>query len=111
MPAPRPPKGQDQRPRPGNMMPRVPVTTCPMKRWLIAALLIAGATAGVMTPDLARAQVVVVANGSPITAYDIEQRTKLIASSSHKTPPRQEVIQDLIDDRLKIDRAKTYGLI
>jgi peptidyl-prolyl cis-trans isomerase SurA len=64
-----------------------------------------------MTPGLARAQVVVVANGSPITAYDIEQRTKLIASSSHKSPSRQEVIQDLIDDRLKIDKAKTYGLI
>ena len=40
------------------------------------------------------AQVVVVANGSPITAYDIEQRTKLIATSTHKTPTRQEVIKN-----------------
>jgi peptidyl-prolyl cis-trans isomerase SurA len=78
-----------------------------MGRWLLAALLVAG----VMAPGLARAQVVVVANGSPITAYDIEQRTKLIATSSHKNPTRQEVVQDLIDDRLKIDKAKTYGLI
>jgi len=88
-------------------MPRVLVKTSSMKRWLLIALLLAA----VIAPDLARAQVVVVANGSPITAYDIEQRAKLIASSTHKNPPRQEVIQDLIDDRLKIDKAKTYGLI
>jgi len=78
------------------------------RRWLMAALLVA---AGCALPALARAQVVVVANGSPITAYDIEQRTKLTASSSHKAPTRQEVIQDLIDDRIKIDKAKSYGLI
>jgi peptidyl-prolyl cis-trans isomerase SurA len=88
-------------------MPRVPVTMSWMRRWLLAALLVAG----VMAPGVARAQVVVVANGSPITAYDIEQRTKLIATSSHKNPTRQEVVQDLIDDRLKIDKAKIYGLI
>jgi peptidyl-prolyl cis-trans isomerase SurA len=63
-----------------------------------------------LAPAAAGAQVVVVANGSPITAYDIEQRTKLLISSTHKTPPRQEVIDQLIDDRLKIAKAKTYGL-
>jgi peptidyl-prolyl cis-trans isomerase SurA len=57
-----------------------------------------------------RAQVVVVANGSPITEYDIQQRTKLEMSASHKPPTRQQIINDLIDDRLKISRAKVYGL-
>jgi peptidyl-prolyl cis-trans isomerase SurA len=65
--------------------------------------------AAVAVPAAVFAQVVVVANGSPITAYDIEQRTKLIATSTHKTPTRQEIIQDLIDDRIKIAKAKTYG--
>jgi len=63
----------------------------------------------VVVPTAATAQVVVVANGSPITVYDIEQRTKLMATSTHKTPTRQEVIQDLIDDRIKIAKAKSYG--
>lgn len=58
----------------------------------------------------ARAQVVVVANGSPITELDIQQRTKLLAAQTHKAPARQDVIQELIDDRLKIARAKVYGL-
>jgi peptidyl-prolyl cis-trans isomerase SurA len=65
--------------------------------------------AAVAIPAAAFAQVVVIANGSPITAYDIEQRTKLITTSTHKTPTRQEVLQDLIDDRLKITKAKSYG--
>ncbi len=73
----------------------------------MAALL----AAGCLGPSLAQAQVVVVANGSPITAYDIEQRTKLVASSTHTNPTRQQIIQDLIDDRIKIDKAKSYGLI
>jgi len=57
----------------------------------------------------ARAQVVVVANGLPITEYDIQQRTKLEFTSTHKTPERQQIINNLIDDRLKISRAKMYG--
>jgi len=61
-------------------------------------------------PTMVHAQVVVVANGSPITEYDIQQRTKLETSSSHKNPTRQQIINDLIDDRLKISRAKVYGL-
>lgn len=57
----------------------------------------------------ANAQVVVVANGSPITELDIQQRSKLMTASTHKTPSRQDVINELIDDRLKISRAKFYG--
>ena len=35
---------------------------------------------------------------------------KLEASATHKTAPRQQIINELIDDRLKISRAKVYGL-
>ena len=88
-------------------MPGVRLIRAVTKR-LPAVLLLAACLA---VPSLARAQVVVVANGSPITAYDIEQRAKLTASATHKPPTRQEVIQDLIDDRIKIDKAKSYGLV
>jgi peptidyl-prolyl cis-trans isomerase SurA len=87
-------------------MPRISVRLRPFHRWLVSLLFAATIT----VPAAAVAQVVVVANGSPITAYDIEQRTKLIATSTHKTPTRQEVVSELIDDRLKIARAKVYGL-
>ncbi len=74
---------------------------------LALALLALGLAA---TPAPATAQVVVVANGSPITELDIHQRSRLISSSTHKTPSRQEVINELIDDRLKIAKAKLYGV-
>ncbi len=78
-----------------------------IRRWLACAALVAA----VAVPAVARAQVVVVANGSPITELDIKQREKLIASSTRKHPSRKEVIDQLIDDRLKIAKAKTYGLV
>src|SRR5450759_4008208 len=87
-------------------MPRTSVRLRSFRRWVASAAL----AAAVAIPPAAFAQVVVIANGSPITAYDIEQRTKLIATSTHKTPARQEVINELIDDRIKLARANTYGL-
>ena len=86
-------------------MPRTSVRLRSFRRWVASAAL----AAAVAVPAAAFAQVVVIANGSPITAYDIEQRTKLIATSTHKPPARQDVIQELIDDRIKITKAKTYG--
>ena len=86
-------------------MPKINVRFRSFRRWVAGAAL----AAAVAVPGAAFAQVVVVANGSPITAYDIEQRTKLIFTSTHKAPTRQEVIQELIDDRIKIAKAKAYG--
>ena len=77
-------------------------------RWLAVALMPAlrprcGAGASAQ-------QVVVVVNGEPITALDIDQRSKLIQLSTHKTPTRQEVIEELIDEKLKIQLLKRYGI-
>jgi peptidyl-prolyl cis-trans isomerase SurA len=55
-------------------------------------------------------QVVLIVNGEPITALDIEQRSKLMQLSTHKTPVRQEVIDDLINERLKVREAKRWSL-
>lgn len=62
------------------------------------------------TPSARAQAVVVMVNGEPITTYDIEQRSRLITLTTHKTAPRQEVIQQLIDDRLKIKEAKKFGI-
>src|SRR6185312_3550049 len=71
---------------------------------------VAGAMIAIVLACPAAAQVGVIANGSPITEYDIQQRMKLEASAAHKTSTRQQIIDDLIDDRLKISKAKVYGL-
>ncbi|GAA3854279.1 SurA N-terminal domain-containing protein [[Pseudomonas] carboxydohydrogena] len=62
------------------------------------------------TPHARAQAVVVMVNGEPITTYDIEQRSRLITLTTRKTAPRQEVIQQLIDDRLKIKEAKKFGI-
>jgi peptidyl-prolyl cis-trans isomerase SurA len=58
-----------------------------------------------------RAQtVVVMVNGDPITDFDIEQRSKLDFLASHKTTSRQDVLSELIDDKVKIKEGKKYGV-
>jgi peptidyl-prolyl cis-trans isomerase SurA len=54
--------------------------------------------------------VVVMVNGEPITNYDIEQRSKLTFLTSHKHPSRQDVINELIDEKVKIKEGKKYGV-
>jgi len=56
----------------------------------------------------AQAQVVAVVGGEPITQVDIQQRTRLIQLSTQKTPARQEVLDELIDDKLKVQLSKRY---
>jgi peptidyl-prolyl cis-trans isomerase SurA len=53
-------------------------------------------------------QVAVIVNGDPITTYDIQQRMKLTQLQTHKTPSQEEVLNDLIDDKLKIQIGKRY---
>ncbi len=57
-----------------------------------------------------RSNVVVFVNGEPITAIDIEQRSKFIQVTSQKAPPRQEVLDQLIDEKLKVREAKRWGM-
>jgi peptidyl-prolyl cis-trans isomerase SurA len=74
---------------------------------LLAALLFAAIGCG--TP--ARAQTVaVMVNGEPITNMDVEQRSKLTFMTTRKQPSRQEVINELIDEKVKIKEAKKYGV-
>jgi peptidyl-prolyl cis-trans isomerase SurA len=87
-------------------MARTTLTNDAFRRVLGAAAL----AVALLLPLKAEAQVVVTVNGMPITEYDIQQRSKLVASAAHKTPPRDDVIKELIDDRLKISRAKFYGM-
>jgi peptidyl-prolyl cis-trans isomerase SurA len=80
----------------------------PCKR-LATALLLGLALAMPFSP--ARAQnVVVMVNGIPITSLDIEFRSRLIELSTHKKPTRPEVIDKLIEDKLKIKEAKKYRI-
>jgi peptidyl-prolyl cis-trans isomerase SurA len=76
-------------------------------------VLVAALAFGAMLAPIAGAQaqlVAVIVNGDPITNFDVEQRAKLIQVSTHKTPPRKEVIDELIDEKLKVQLLKRYQI-
>ena len=78
------------------------------------ALLVQGCAAAMIllaTAESGRAQTVaVMVNGEPITNYDIDQRAKLTTLSTQKAPSRQEVIEDLINEKVKIKEGKKFGI-
>ncbi|NJL50286.1 MAG: peptidylprolyl isomerase [Blastochloris sp.] len=76
--------------------------------WLVAAILAALCAAA--TP--ASAQVVALVSGEPITTLDVTHRTRLLALINQgRTPDRKTVIEELIDERLKLREAKKFGAL
>ena len=49
-------------------------------------------------------------NGEPITQMDIEQRTKLNFLTTRKQMPRQEVLEELTNEKVKLKEAKRFGV-
>ncbi|HRK24806.1 MAG TPA: SurA N-terminal domain-containing protein [Beijerinckiaceae bacterium] len=58
----------------------------------------------------ARAQsVAAFVNGEPITTYDLEQRMKINGAMGRRGLSRQQTLQELVDDKLKIIEARRIG--
>lgn len=74
----------------------------------LAALLGIAAALAVALPADAQ-QIVARVNGEPITAIDVAQRTRLLQVSG-KPPSRKEVLDELIDESLKIQTARRYRI-
>ena len=72
----------------------------------ITACAVVAAT--IAMPGQAKAQTVVIVNGDPVTQFDVEQRIKLTELSTHKTPTRNEVVEELINEKLKIQLIKRF---
>jgi peptidyl-prolyl cis-trans isomerase SurA len=86
-------------------------TTFSLRLRLLLAGCVAGCMLAAVTAGGAQAQTVaVMVNGEPITDLDIEARVKFDFLSTHKQPSRQEVINELIEEKLKIKEAKKFGV-
>jgi peptidyl-prolyl cis-trans isomerase SurA len=88
------------------------MTTPKRAHWLsslllgcVAALILLGCG----SPSQAQT-VAVMVNGEPITNYDIDQRMKLNFLTTHKAAVRQDVINELIDEKVKIKEGKKFGV-
>jgi peptidyl-prolyl cis-trans isomerase SurA len=84
-------------------------TSFPVFRFLLPALGAALLLVGLPAPSPAQS-IVVMVNGDPITDFDIEQRTKLDQLTTQKAPSRQDVLNELIDDRVKLKEGKKFGV-
>jgi peptidyl-prolyl cis-trans isomerase SurA len=49
-------------------------------------------------------------NGEPITGLDIEQRTKLNFLTTRKQASRQEILDELTNEKVKLKEAKRFGI-
>src|SRR3954468_19114344 len=85
--------------------------TTTMLSYRLSALVVATLLALMGSGAAALAQTVaVMVNGEPITNFDIEQRTKLNFLTTHKQSTRQEVIEELINAKVKVKEAKKFGV-
>ena len=79
--------------------------------WPLAACCVVALAvlAGGVSPLLAQS-IACMVNGEPITGLDIEQRTKLNFLTTRKQMSRQEVLDELTNEKVKIKEAKRFGV-
>jgi peptidyl-prolyl cis-trans isomerase SurA len=86
---------------------------CPPGRRTGATMSAVAAAAFLLTaiPSGAHAQqVLAVVNGTPITSYDVDQRTQLARIAGGKVPGRKEILEELINEKVKLLEAKRYSI-
>jgi peptidyl-prolyl cis-trans isomerase SurA len=76
----------------------------------ILAGVLAFAAVAAMTARADAQFVAALVNGEPITHYDIDQRTKLIQIATPKALSRKEVLEELIDEKLKLQLIRRYSM-
>src|ERR1043166_551593 len=89
-------------------MKKTPVLLLALRRLMFGAS-IAIVTAIART-GRADAQAVAIVNGDPITAFDVDQRAKLIQLSTPQTKQRNEVVEELINEKIKVQLLKRCAI-
>ena len=71
----------------------------------LAAAILVLASSGAFAQNVA-----VIVNGDPITEFDIDQRTRFLKLTNPKPATRSQVLNELIDEKLKVREGKRWGL-
>jgi peptidyl-prolyl cis-trans isomerase SurA len=78
---------------------------CMNARFLVlAAVMCLAVTTSGGNPAYAQ-NIVAFVNGEPITALDVEQRTRILEATTRKRPTRQEALEELVNDKVKLRQA------
>lgn len=77
----------------------------------VAALAFAGAMMAVPASGaLAQTAIKVLVNNEPVTSYDIDNRSRLLNLTTGGKAGRQQAVEELINDRLKLQEAKRRNI-
>src|SRR5262249_57942553 len=73
---------------------------------------VAASTSGLAAPQQppSAGQVVAFVNGDPITALDVTQRMRLLELTTHKAPSRQDTLEELVNEKIKLQQAKNQKI-
>jgi len=93
-----------------DMATMIMTTVFPLRLLALAAASVAGMLLTAPMSPVRAQTVAVMVNGEPITDYDIEQRSKLNFLTTHQQSNRQDVVNELIDEKVKIREAKKFGV-
>jgi peptidyl-prolyl cis-trans isomerase SurA len=74
-----------------------------------AAALIVTALGLTAAPSHAQ-QIVAMVNGEPVTALDVDQRTRIIEAFTRKRPSRKEALDEMIDQKVKLHQARRLDI-
>jgi peptidyl-prolyl cis-trans isomerase SurA len=87
------------------------MTTLKLLSRRLCSLTVAGVIVltGGVSPSSAQS-IACMVGGEPITGLDIEQRTKLNFLTTRKQMPKQEVLDELINEKVKLKEAKRFGV-
>ena len=83
--------------------------TFPLRQSLLALIAITTFSVPLSATPVQAQSVAAMVNGEPITNFDIDQRMRLMALSNQKGS-RKQILDELIDEKVKIREAKKYGV-
>jgi peptidyl-prolyl cis-trans isomerase SurA len=87
------------------LVSRIRSASVAVRTRMLAMLIVVAAAGGAMAQT-----VVVFVNGDPITAIDVDQRSKFLVLTGQKQVQRQQVLDQLIDEKLKVREGKRWGI-
>jgi peptidyl-prolyl cis-trans isomerase SurA len=82
----------------------------PFARSLLAVAITFVFATAALPPAAAQNAIVAFVNGEPITALDVEQRTRIIEAFTRRKPSRQEALEELVNDKVKLRQADRLGV-
>lgn len=86
-----------------------PISPISFLLFSMLAIALFSAVTATPTSSFAQSRIVALVNDEPVTSYEVDQRFKLLKLTT-RNPSRQKAIDELIEEKLKLQEAKRRGV-